>query len=317
MKAWTVRLLTPMALAALLGGCNLFNKGEAPKGQVIATVDGEEVTLAELQAEMAGAQAPSDPKAAKAYAQAALQRIIARDVLAHAAHDQKLDQTPEYAIQLLRARHELQATLLERKMASEVPPPTRDEAEHFVSDHPTMFAQRALLTIDQVQAQRTNDQALVKALEPLKDLGSAESLLDSNRVPHQRTMTMVDTLRLDPKMVSQIEKLGTSDIFIVNTPSSLTINQVKDTRAVPLTGDSAIQVAMRILSNQRSQDAVSKQAQAIISAAASKVKYNNEYKPPTGGVATAPAAIAPSTGSAPALPTAPNTSQGQPFALGK
>jgi EpsD family peptidyl-prolyl cis-trans isomerase len=322
MKSSMVRLLAPVALIALLGGCNLFNKGQ-PKGQVVATVNGQEVTLAELQAEM-GSNTPSNPAAAKAVEQAALQRIIARDLLAQAAHDQKLDQTPQFAIELNRGRKELQASLLEKKMASEVPPPQRDEADRFVADNPSMFAQRQLFVLDQVQAPPSTDASLLRQLEPLKDLGAVEALLNSRSVPHQRGINVVDSLRVDPKLTQSLQAANaTNDLLIVNLPNMLTANAIKETHAAPITGDAATRVAMQILANRRTQDAVQKQAQSIIAAGTTKVKYNDAYKP-TAQPAAAPAAAAPASGAPAAAPAsapvqlpAPGSSTGQPFALGK
>src|SRR3954470_11840255 len=149
MNSKLVQLAMPLALVVALGGCDFIKKhtSGAPKGQVVATVDGQEITMQELQAEMGG-NAPQDPNAAKAVQLAVLQRIVARDVLAKAAKDQKLDQSPQFALQMLRSKSTMLAQMLERKMATEVPPPSREDAEHFISEHPTMFAQRQMYVVE-------------------------------------------------------------------------------------------------------------------------------------------------------------------------
>jgi peptidyl-prolyl cis-trans isomerase C len=282
MNLKTMRFVAPLALVVLLGGCGLVNKikgGGTPKGQVVATVDGKEITLTELQTEIGG-PLPGDPKAAQAVQQAVLQRIIARDVMADAAHDQKLDQGPAFAIQMARAKKDLMASLLQRKMAADVPPPTRDEAEQYVSEHPTMFGQRKLLVVEQVQAQRFNDPNLMKALAPIKTLEEVESLLDSRSLLHQRTIAVLDGLRTDPRLMEQIDKLPPGELFVVPAGNALTINQIHDQRTMPFTGPAAIEYAMRALRDQRSREAVSKQGQAMLKSAQSKVKYGEGYKPP-------------------------------------
>jgi EpsD family peptidyl-prolyl cis-trans isomerase len=325
MRTSIVRLVMPVALVALLGGCDQIKKltgggAAAPKGQVVATVEGQEVTQAELQAELGGA-VPANPQAAKAMQQAALQRIIARDLLAKAAHDQKLDQTPDFAVAMSRARKDLQVQLLEKKMAGEVPPPQRDEAERYVSDHPGMFAQRQLITLEQVQTPLTGDPNILKELSNTKDLASAEAVLDRHSAPHQRNITVVDTLRLNPRLSEQLLKLASDDVLIVNTPGAMTINKVKETRPQPLTGDQAVQLAGRLLAQQRTQDAVQKEAQSILASAKDKIKYNDAYKPTPVKAGPAPAA-APSAADASTppgsvVPQAPASSTGTPYTLGK
>jgi hypothetical protein len=83
-----------MAAIACVG---LASCGESqPKGQVVAKVGKDEVTVLDLQAALAGFKAP-DAKTRKAAEQQALTAIVQRKILAQAAHKQKIDKTPEYA----------------------------------------------------------------------------------------------------------------------------------------------------------------------------------------------------------------------------
>ena len=73
-----------------LSGCGMIGGDKAPKGQVVATVNGEEITVTELNRELAGA-APANPAERKAAEQAALESIITRKLVAQASKDQNLD----------------------------------------------------------------------------------------------------------------------------------------------------------------------------------------------------------------------------------
>ena len=93
-----------IAIACLgVGACRfpgipgLSGAGKAPTGQVVATVGGKEITLLELQAELAGAQG-LDAKAHKAAEQQALRMIVARTALAEEARKEALDKTPEFVL---------------------------------------------------------------------------------------------------------------------------------------------------------------------------------------------------------------------------
>src|SRR5579862_5822881 len=72
--------------------------GGQPKGQVVAKVGKEEVTVLDLQSALTGFQAPN-AAVRKAAERQALSAIIQRKVLAQAARQQKLDRTPEFARQ--------------------------------------------------------------------------------------------------------------------------------------------------------------------------------------------------------------------------
>ena len=62
-----------------LSGCGMIGGDKAPKGQVVATVNGEEITVTELNRELAGA-APAHPAERKAAEQAEAAKQALREV---------------------------------------------------------------------------------------------------------------------------------------------------------------------------------------------------------------------------------------------
>lgn len=87
-----------LLIAALLAGTSLLAAcDQEPTGQVAAVVNGEEITLQEINAELAGLNVPQgvDEKRVR---QAALQRIVDRRLLAQAAKEEGVDQSPEFLV---------------------------------------------------------------------------------------------------------------------------------------------------------------------------------------------------------------------------
>ena len=77
-----------------MSGCGLVGGGsKAPKGQVVATVNGEEITITELNRELGGAS-PANPEERKAMEQAALQSITIRPRLVPRASTGPLGEGP-------------------------------------------------------------------------------------------------------------------------------------------------------------------------------------------------------------------------------
>lgn len=298
-----VRNLAPLACIALVA-CHipgLPGGGKAPSGQVVATVDGEEITLSELRAELAGAPAPASPQAAKLMEEAALRQIIIRHIMAKAAHDQELDKTPTFAIEKSRANQGLLTQALQRQLAANSPAPSRSDAEAYVAAHPGMFAERKLLTVDQIRMARPKTEADLKAFLPLKTLPEFEALLTQKGLQYQRTASVIDTGSTDPNMVAQIEKLPPGEVFMVPANGMVLANQIRDSRSAPFTGDTAINYAMGVLRSQRVQEAVGKGVENLIKSKASTVKYNDAYKPTQPLV---PSMKAPAPAAAPAAPAA-------------
>jgi EpsD family peptidyl-prolyl cis-trans isomerase len=295
----------------MLSGCDQVKKlaggGGAPKGQVVATVNGEEVTTLELRAEL-GNFGSRDPNVMKAAQQQALQRIILRRILADKARGEKLDKSPEYAMQVKRGEETLLAQLYTRKLATKTSAPTRADAEAFVNSHPAMFGNRKVLFVDQVIA--APNKISPEELRPLKTLDEVKALLDRDGVQYQQNAVVLDTLSANQQLVAGVEGLPPGEIFVIPQGGSLLFNQVNGSRSVPFVGDTAIAYAMNVLRSQRAQESVGKQIEAMRKAAESKITYNAAYKPPPPPKPAARPAAPPAAGQ-PAAP-APAAAQAPP-----
>jgi EpsD family peptidyl-prolyl cis-trans isomerase len=306
MKLRISRALAPFACLALVA-CSvpgLAGSKKAPTGQVVATVEGEEITLSEVRAEMAGGPPPANAQAAKAMQEGALQQIIVRRLMAKAAEAQGLDKSPEFAIQKKRAGEALLAQALQRQLTTGIPAATRQDAESFISEHPTMFAERKVMTVDQIRMPLPDKPDELKALQPMSSLSEIEAWLNGKGIPFQRGASVIDTANTDPNIVAQLAKLPPGEPFIFPAGNVLLINNIRDTKSSPFVGDEAVNYAMGVVRNQRLQEAVSKGVDSLVKTKLPTIKYNDAFKPtrPLGApVAKAPPPP-PAAGSAPAPP---------------
>jgi EpsD family peptidyl-prolyl cis-trans isomerase len=304
--------LVAAAGCVAVAGCHFPGLGgghKAPTGQVVANVDGREVTLRELNAEMGTAAYP-DPKTRKAAEQAALRNVVARIVLADAARQQGLDKTPDFALQKQRAIDSVLAQELQQKLITSVPQPSKEEAQAFVSSHPDVFLERKVFVLDQIRMPRVPLDVL-KSLEPLKTMEDIEAVLVKDKIPHQRGDATLDAVGVDPRLVEFVLKLPPNEVFVLPGNDGLLVNRVKETRVVPFTGDVATQYATKWLTRQRTQEAVSKAFSQYLKAAEAKIQFNKDYVPPkvtTASTAATGGTTAASSGAA----AAPAQSAGKP-----
>ena len=304
---WThgAALMTCIALS----GCGMIGGGgKAPKGQVVATVNGEEITVTELNRELGGA-ASANPAERKAAEQAALESIITRKLVAQASKEQKLDKTPIFAQQETQAQEALLVGAMQRKIASTVVAPTRAEGEKFVADHPDMFANRRVMVVDQIVVGAFKPE-LMKEFEPMTTLEQIEAVLVRENLDFQRTTTVLDTLNAPEDLTKTLGKLPPNEIFIFPRGSAVFVNQIRDNRVMPFTGDRAVNYAMAGLKSLRTQEALVKQLEAIRKAGEGEITYNDKYKPVKAAAKpAAPAAkgapATPAAKAAPATPAAP------------
>lgn len=264
-----------LVLALVLASCGKGD-GEAPKGQVVATVDGQEITASELELEMR--DMPSDPKVAAAVQQAALQGLISRKLLVAEAKRRDLESSPMAAMVRKRAEDLAMVQLLQASIAGNVPKVSDDEVNDFISSHPATFSQRRLISVDQLLVANI-DPKLIKEIEPLKTMPEIEALLDKNNVQYVRSAAVLDTLNLNPNVATKIASLGNDEVFAVPNGTGVQIARITGSRIEPLSGDEAKRIARLVLMQQRGATQVRQGLEQIVKNGQAKVKINPQYAP--------------------------------------
>lgn len=272
-------LVTAVAAAALaVSGCG-GKGGKLDKGQVVASVDGDEITVFELNAEMQASQVPpgTDRKLAE---QMALQRIIERKILVKIAREQKLDKTPAFLIQERRADELILTTMLRDKIAGGIAQPTDAEIAQYQAQHPDRFVQRKIYTIEQVVFPPPSSADKLKQFAPLKTLDQLTAKLAADGIQFRRAPSQIDTAALPPEIAGKIAALPPQEMFILPTQQGLTANIITSTAVVPLPADQARDLAINALRTERFSKAADAQLNERLKKARETVKYQPGYSAP-------------------------------------
>ena len=313
MKSNRAAWLGGIVALTLVAGCN--DKAKAPSGQVVATVNGEDITVHELNSELQQLRAPaSAPR--KQVEKVALARVIERKMLADAARKRGLDKNPQFLLAECRGEEGLLVQALQTDIAQKVPTTTREAAEKFMSDNPGLFAQRKIMTIDQIQFLRGANFASLP-LGPAKTMADVQKVLTDNKVDFRRAPVQLDALTVNPALTAEIEKIrarNAEEVFMFadqpqGAPAPIMyVNHVTATRVEPFIGEKAIAFAQQVMQRQEVQKRLVAELKTFQAEAKDKIKYAANYGPPELPKApgTAPAAPAPAT-AAPAKATAPAT----------
>lgn len=200
----------PLALG-MVSGCS-----KHVGGQVVAVVNNDEVTRQELQAEAEAAHVPATADKHTATV-ALLQRVVDRTLLADYAHQQGLDRGPEFVARRRFLEQTLLADLGLRKLVGAQPEPSPAEAQAFVAAHPTMFAQRQQLTLDQVQFPTLADTAQYQSIAKRPTMDAVVQQLKADGIAYTRGTPVVDTGALEPSVAQQIIRLRNGEVFDIST----------------------------------------------------------------------------------------------------
>lgn len=185
--------VAPAALAAmflLLAAC----ANATPDGQVIAVVNGEEVTVSELNEEArARGIAVGDDRAAR---KSLVAELVDRKLLAQRAVKERLDQTPEHVLARRRAE---EITLVQQLVANAAQPrdaPSPAQVRAAIAANPHAFARRSLLTVERLSFSSPRGGQAAR----LAGMSTADALavrLASLGIPFARSIETWDSATLD------------------------------------------------------------------------------------------------------------------------
>lgn len=278
-----IALVLALALTSTaLAGCG--KKAEEPKGQVVATVDGHEITSSELKLEMGNT--PADPAMAAAAQQGALNSLINRQLFVDEAKRRGLDKSPMAAMVRNRAEQLALVQLLQMSIASSAPKVSDEEATDFVKAHPTSFQDRRLISVDQLVVPKITP-ALIKDMEPINTMDGIVALLNKNGVQYVQSAAVLDTINMNQATVDKITGLGVNGVFVTPNGAGASVSKITAMRSAPLTGDEAKLAARLMLAQQRGASQVNQALSEIVKNGQSKVQINPQYKAKGGSVPAA------------------------------
>lgn len=264
------------ACAAILGLVLLSGCDKAPGGQVVAVVDGHEITQQDVRAQALSEKITTKP-ALDAAAPRIVQQLVNRTVLSDYARENHLDRGPEY----IARRRQLEETLLSylalRKLVGKLDTPAPADVKAYVAANPLMFARRERLNLDQIQFPTAAAQQKMAELAKLDSLDAIAAKLRTDGVKFSRAPAYFDTGQVDRSLAEQIARLSDGEVFNLSAGGTTYFSEIKS--RVPLATKPSDWEAQAQGNMQRKMlmDSVSSKIDNLKNAA--KIEYDPAYRP--------------------------------------
>ncbi|OYW45965.1 MAG: hypothetical protein B7Z08_00310 [Sphingomonadales bacterium 32-68-7] len=287
------RLLGASALVAALGVVAACDR--EPEGQVVAVVNGEEITLQQVNTELGNTQLPEGEEQNRVRSMA-LDNVVNRRLLAGLAREEQIDSSPEFIIRRQQQEETLLTQMLTQKIARTIKQPTPAEVDKFIADNPQIFARRTVMAVDQIRFQTPARNDYIAALRGAKTMPEVVAALNRLGIRFERGNVPIDSANVPLDMFNQIMAVGTREPFVVPSPGGVSVSQIMATRPAPVTGDQARPAATNLLQRQ----AVSAELEKRLEAA--KAEAGIDYQPgfgPPGTPSGAPSGAASGASAAP------------------
>lgn len=276
-------LMCLTAGAVMLTGCE-----KTAEGQVAAIVNGEEVTLQEINAALGETNIPEGVDK-EAIQQQALQQIVDRRLLAQAAKEAGIDQDPAYLIRQRQLSEALLVRMYADKAGTTIKVPDQAAIDRYTEANPFTFANRTVYAVDQVIFPAPADLGDLKQLEVANTLADVERILTGMGIKFARKSAQMDSAQVPPAMMAQIVSLAPGEPFVIPTGGTVTASVIKDRQSVSFNPEQAGPVAVKAIRNEEMAK-IMKQRLAEAKAKA-EITYQSGFSPADEKTADTPDVI--------------------------
>jgi len=267
-----ITLVLAVGLGLLAAGCN-----KKAEGQTVAVVNGEEITAAELNAEIAGANLPSDADKQQARARI-LQGLIDRRLMAQHARAEGLDKSPEYLNRHRRMTEDLLINMLATRQINTAQLPSPDEINRFAASRPNMFAKREIWGLDQLRYEMPKDERVTAQITATKTIEELAQVLTANGIRFVRGKNRLDTAIVPQDVYRRVAALPEGEPFVIPIGSHAVASVIVSREPAPLTVEAARPQAVAVMRREQGAKFMQDRLKSLRQAA--KIEYQSGFSPP-------------------------------------
>jgi len=271
----TEKIILTALIISILEACSSENKAKAP-GQVAAIVNGEEISIYQLEDALHQSGLISDEKGKQAIPQL-LTRLINQSLIMQQAKADKLEREPGVMMAMEIAKKQiLTEEWLQRKMKS-ITKPSAQEVEDFYNTHPELFEKRKVFQLKELFIDNSAASSLKidQIIGNTEDLNTLEQNLDANKIPFNVNMATLAAEQLPMGRLPLLSALPNGHFIKMTSEKGVLIQGVLSAKESPIEKTKAASFIEAFLYNQvrkKETEVVVKQLHD-----AAKIEYLGEF----------------------------------------
>jgi EpsD family peptidyl-prolyl cis-trans isomerase len=246
----TEKLIATVLIISILEACSGENKANAP-GQIAAVVNGEEISIYQLEDTLHQAGLISDEKGKQAIPQL-LTRLIDQSLIMQQAMADKLEREPNVMTAMENAKKQiLTEAWLQRKMQS-VKKPSAQEIEDFYNTHPELFGKRKVFQLKEffIESSAASALKIDQIIGNTVDISTLEQNLETNKIPFNVNMATVAAEQLPMERLPLLSTLPNGHFIKVPSENGVLIQGVLSAKESPIDKTKAASFIEAALYNQ-------------------------------------------------------------------
>jgi len=231
--------------------------GDAAGSEVVAVVDGQNLTQGQLQIALQK-QRGMRPDAGDAAAKMVLDQLVDEQIVAEKAVAAKLDQDPHVLAQIEAARRDILARRFIEQVAESAPKPTDEAIQKFYDSRPAMFAQRKVFTLQRVDIQAADDRRseIDAKVQSVKSSDELTAWLKAQKLAFTSKQEQDASEQLPPNVLDKLNALKDGQAMTVPSQFGVTALTLVSSTAAPKPLAEARPAIEQFLGNQGKRDLV-------------------------------------------------------------
>lgn len=266
------RIIAAAACVLLASSCN-----KKAEGQTVAVVNGDEITVPDLNFALDQANVPEGANKDAARSQV-LQQLVERRLLAQQAQKEGIDKTPEFLNRERRADEDLLISMLADRRLKTAQLPSDSEIQSYISSHPEIFANREIWSLDQLVFPTPTDPKVKADVQGAHTIDQLATVLQNDKVSFNRQKNKLDTAVIPPEMFSKLNSVPAGEPFAVSNGSKMIASAVVARDPQPVSGDAAKPVAAAAIRKTQTAKSLESLLKSLKDSA--KIQYQSGYGPP-------------------------------------
>lgn len=304
----SLTLLTLALMAIFMSGCG--EKGKTPQAtQIAAKINSEEITVSQVNNALASV--PVIPgKTVEEARQEVLSNLIVQNLANQQAIKMKLDRNPPVMQAVENAKNTIIARAYMDPIVSGISKPTSDDVHKFYTEHPELFSDRHIYTIKELEVENKPD--LAASIRGMADKGDSldaiAAWLKAKNIASSIQTGIKPAEQLPLEMVSRFRKLPAGKLMVVELTKTISVLQVVNAKAEPVSKKLAAATIEEYLTNSRKKEALEREIKSL--KAAAKIEYFGEFKEDTKATADVKPATVEASAKKPEVSSAPDLAKG-------
>jgi EpsD family peptidyl-prolyl cis-trans isomerase len=264
-----------IALAIGLAACD--NKEKAPASQLAASVNATEISVHQINFVLGRSNAVLTPEEAPRARREVLDKLIDQQLAIEQALEQKLDRTPEVLMALEAGRREILARAYVEQIVAAQPRPTVTEAKKYIADHPQLFAERRIFSIQEIILPAAS--GVMPDLREMLNNGTSMDEIASwlkrkdIKFSGNKATRAAEQIPLD--MLPKLQALKDGQGLLLENTETITVMRLVASQAAPVAESVALPRVQQFLGNQRASEAVSNEFKQL--KAKATISYQGEF----------------------------------------